>query len=178
MRVPFIAAWARPQTANVHQRRLPIAEGAVQGQLASVYDLFPTILGAAAVPAPGGHLVDGGKLDRLLAGRRDTAKPDEFLMHFPHEHRTNYFTAYRRGDWKVIYHYIPTAVSGGSHYQLFNLARDPFESTDLAGTELSRLREMMTALKDALDRHGAVYPRGADGRALTPVMPRTSVSGA
>lgn len=172
MRVPFIAAWARPDGANRHQRRLPIAAGAAQRQLASVIDLFPTILAAAQVPAPTGHVVDGARLDRLLAGRRDSARPDEFLMHFPHEHRTNYFTAYRRGEWKVIYHYIPSAVSGGSHYQLFNLARDPFESTDLAGTEPSRLGEMMKAMKDALDRHGAVYPRGADGRALTPVLPR------
>ena len=52
MRVPFIAAWARPDPANPHQRRLPIAAGAVQGQLASVCDLFPTILAAAGVAAP------------------------------------------------------------------------------------------------------------------------------
>ena len=107
----------------------------------------------------------------LLAGRRDAARPDEFLMHFPHEHRTNYFTAFRRGDWKVIYHYLPSDVSGGSHYQLFNLARDPFESTDVAAAEPARLGEMMAALKSALERHGALYPVGADGRPLTPVLP-------
>lgn len=27
--------------------------------------------------------------------------------HFAHEHRTNYFTAVRRGDWKVVYHLHP-----------------------------------------------------------------------
>ncbi len=174
MRVPFIAAWARPDAANVHQRRLPIAVGGSQRQLASVYDLFPTILAVAGARTPGGHVVDGARLDRLLAGQRDSRKPDEFLMHFPHEHRTNYFTAYRRGDWKVIYHYIPSAVSGGSHYQLFNLARDPFESADVAEAEPARLREMMKAMQGALDRHAAVYPRGADGRPLTPVQPRAS----
>ena len=172
MRVPFIAAWARPDPANPHQRRLPIAVGAVQGQIASVCDLFPTILAAAGVAAPGGHVVDGTSLDVLLAGRHDSARPDEFLMHFPHEHRTNYFTTFRRGDWKVIYHYIPSDVSGGSHYQLFNLARDPFESTDVAAADPARLSEMMAALKGALERYGAVYPIGADGRALTPVLPR------
>jgi hypothetical protein len=31
---------------------------------------------------------------------------------------------------------------------------------------------MMAALKGALERHGAVYPIGADGRPLTPVLPR------
>jgi arylsulfatase A-like enzyme len=92
-------------------------------------------------------------------------------VHFPHEHRTNYFTAYRRGDWKVVYHYIPSDVSGGSHYQLFNLARDPFESTDVAATESARLREMMAGLKGTLERYGALYPVGTDGRVLTPVLP-------
>jgi arylsulfatase A-like enzyme len=172
MRVPFIAAWARPDAANPHQRRFPIAVGAVQGQLASVCDLFPTILAAAGVAPPAGHLVDGTRLDVLLTGRRDASRPDEFLMHFPHEHRTNYFTAFRRGDWKAVYHYIPSEVSGGSHYQLFNLAKDPFESTDVAATEPARLGEMMAALKAALERYGALYPVGADGRPLTPALPR------
>jgi arylsulfatase A-like enzyme len=172
MRVPFIAAWARPDPANPHQRRLPIAAGAVQGQLASVCDLFPTILAAAGIASPAGHVVDGARLDLLLAGRRDATRPDEFLMHFPHEHRTNYFTAYRRGDWKVVYHYVPSDVSGGSHYQLFNLAKDPFESTDVAAAEPVRLGEMMAALKAGLERYGALYPVGADGRALPPVLPQ------
>jgi hypothetical protein len=57
---------------------------------------------------------------------------------------------------------------------LFNLARDPFESTDVAATEPARLGEMMAALKGALERYGAVYPVDADGRALTPVLPRRS----
>lgn len=173
MRVPFIAAWARPDPANTHQRRLPIAVGGVQGQLASVCDVFPTLLAAAGVAPPVGHLVDGARLGVPLTGRRDAARPDEFLMHFPHEHRTNYFTTFRRGDWKVVYHYIPSDVSGGSRYQLFNLAKDPFESTDVAAAEPARLSEVMAALKGALERHRALYPVGKDGRALTPVMPET-----
>ena len=50
-------------------------------------------------------------------------------MHYPHgRHRSNYFTAYRNGNWKVIYHSHPNEKttsdliqSGGAHYQLFNL---------------------------------------------------------
>jgi arylsulfatase A-like enzyme len=75
-----------------------LAVGGVQGQLASACDRFPTILAAAGVALPAGHVVDGTRLDVGLTGRRDSAKPDEFLMHFPHEHRTNYFTAFRRGS--------------------------------------------------------------------------------
>ncbi|MDB4817611.1 sulfatase-like hydrolase/transferase, partial [Akkermansiaceae bacterium] len=43
-RAPFIAAWAKPNPSNPHQKKLPIAQGVTQTQLATVMDLFPTIL--------------------------------------------------------------------------------------------------------------------------------------
>ncbi|MGC8988881.1 MAG: sulfatase-like hydrolase/transferase, partial [Verrucomicrobiia bacterium] len=128
IRVPFIAAWAKPSPANPNQKRLPIRPGAVQSQLAAVQDLFPTILGLAHAKIPHGHIVDGRKLDTLLLGRRDPTRPEEFLMHYPHSpHRSDYWTSYRNGEWKVIYHYIPSESTRGAHYQLFNLKTDPFE---------------------------------------------------
>jgi len=80
-------------------------------------------------------MVDGSRLDTLLAGKRDITRDEVFLMHYPHApHRTDYFTCYRHRDWKVIYHYFPSDVSENSHYQLFNLAEDPFEQQNLAAT--------------------------------------------
>ena len=173
MRVPFIAAWAKADGANPNQKRLPVAAGAVQSQQAAVYDLFPTILGLAGVAAPSAHAVDGSPLDTLLAGRRDAARSEDFLMHYPHApHRTDYFTSFRSGGWKVIYHYIPSTASDGSHYQLFNLARDPFEQTDLAAAEPAKLREMMRGLIAGLEKQGAVYPVGKEsGAPLKPRLP-------
>ena len=63
-----------------------------------------------------------------------------FHAHYPHgPHRSNYFTVWRDGDWKVIYHNFPKAPplggkvqSGGEHYELFNLVKDPFESVNVA----------------------------------------------
>ena len=166
MRIPFIAAWAKPDPANPHQRRLPIAAGALQTQTAAVMDLFPTLLAVAEARAPAAHPVDGFRLDRLLSGQTDSTRPESFLMHYPHgPHRTSYWTSFREGPWKVIYHYFPTAVSGGSHYQLFHLGNDPFEQADLAATEPAALRRMMTALSDQLEHHQALYPVSADTRA-------------
>jgi arylsulfatase A-like enzyme len=173
VRVPFIAAWAKPAPGNPHQQRLPIPAGAIQSQLASVPDLFPTILAAAGVPAPRGHAVDGQRLDPLLAGQRDTGRSDTFLMHYPHSpHRSEYWTSFRDGTWKVIYHYFPSAASENSHYQLYDLARDPFEQNNLAATRPADLKRLMQSLTAALEKHGAVYPVDPTSRApLKPKLP-------
>jgi len=111
------------------------------------------------VASPAKHAVDGLRLDPLLTGKPDPSRREQFLMHYPHApHRTDYFTVWRDGDWKVIYHYFPTDVSGGSHYQLFNLAKDPFEQDELASREPAQLRRMMQGLIAALEQHQAVYP--------------------
>jgi arylsulfatase A-like enzyme len=172
MRVPFIAAWAKADAENPHQRRLPIAAGAIQGQMAAVYDLFPTILPLAGVSAPDSHAVDGQRLDTLLTGKPDEGRKQSFLMHYPHApHRSDYFTCYRNGDWKVIYHCFPSAASEDSHYQLYNLAEDPFEQNNLAAAKPDRLRTMVQGLIAQLEEHGALYPVEKAGSA-TPAKPK------
>ncbi|MBI5690309.1 MAG: sulfatase [Verrucomicrobia bacterium] len=173
MRVPFIAAWAKAASGNPHQQRLPIPAGAVQSQQAAVQDLFPTLLGVAGVRPPTGHVVDGLRLDTLLSGKPDPSRHQRFLMHYPHSpHRSEYFTTYRDGSWKVIYHYHPGPQSGGAAYQLFNLAEDPFEQKDLAATRPDDLRRMMQGMVASLEAHHAVYPRTKDkSDVLKPRLP-------
>ena len=173
MRVPLIAAWARPDAADPHQQRLAIPAGAIQSQVASVCDLFPTILNLVGIAPPDGHAVDGARLDTLLTGRTDSARGETFLMHYPHApHRSNYWTSLREGDWKVIYHYFPSAASEDSHYQLYNLAADPFEQHNLAAAKPDELRRMMQRLIAALEAHHALYPLDADGEAaVKPQLP-------
>ncbi|MCA9248213.1 MAG: sulfatase-like hydrolase/transferase, partial [Planctomycetales bacterium] len=171
MRVPFIAAWAKPNADHPQQQKLPIAIGSIQSQSANVCDIFPTLLALAEVDAPADHPVDGAPLDALLAGQADDARPDSFLMHYPHSpHRSDYFTCYWKGDWKVIYHYFPSKQSDGSHYQLYNLADDPFESTDLSAEHPDKLRSMMEGLIANLESHGAVYPIAKESG--DPVLPQ------
>ncbi len=172
-RVPFIAAWARANPRNPHQQRLPIAIGALQSQQAAVYDLFPTVLAVAGQKLPANHVVDGHRLDTLLTGKPDPSRDETFLMHYPHSpHRTDYFTVYRDGEWKVIYHYFPTKVSENSHYQLYHLARDPFEQQNLAPTEPAQLRRLMQGLIAAMERQHALYPVDKEGKTrLRPQLP-------
>lgn len=179
MRVPFIAAWAKANPDNAWQKRLPIPAGGIQHQVASVEDLFPTILEFVKVNTPNDHAVDGHHLQTLLEGKVDSSRPEQFLMHYPHgPHRSNYFTTWRDGDWKVIYHTLPKILThgkfiqfDGGNYELFNLAKDPFESTNLADTHPKDLKRLMTGLTAALKEHNAVYPIDDDGKALPPKLP-------
>jgi len=173
MRVPFIAAWAKPNPALETQQRLPIPAGAIQPQMAAVYDLFPTVLALAGAPNPPTHQIDGAPLQTLLTGQPDPSHSPSFLMHYPHApHRSNYFTSYRQGDWKVIYHYFPSEASENGHYQLFHLGKDPFEQTNLAASEPGELKRIMTELATALEGQGAQYPLDrAGGTPAKPIVP-------
>ncbi|MBX3421495.1 MAG: sulfatase [Pirellulaceae bacterium] len=174
MRVPFIVAWAKSNPTLQCQVELPIAANAIQPQLATVYDLFPTLLNVAGATAPHEHVVDGRPLNTLLTGQSDVGRSQDFLMHYPHApHRSDYFTTYREGPWKAIYHYFPTAQSAGRRYQLFNLSQDPFEQADLSDGEPEVLGRMMNGMVAALHRYSAVFPIDAtSGQSVTPIVPQ------
>ena len=93
----------------------------------------------------------------------------EFLMHFPHGHRSSYFTAYRRGNWKLVYHYRPGKKDTWPATELFDLADDPYEATNLSVTRPGKLREMIGAMAASLLNAGAQYPLADDRQ--TPLKP-------
>ena len=169
MRVPFIAAWAKPDGLNPLQKRLPIQAGVIQQQMGTVMDLFPTVLSITGVPQPANHVCDGFDLTPQLLGKRNEARPERFLMHFPHEHRGSYFTIYRDGDWKLIYYYNPTLPTRPA-YELYNLKKDPTEIHNLATTETDRLVQMVQAMTQELEAEGALYPEDKEGHPLKPVI--------
>lgn len=100
-------------------------------------------------------------------------------MHYPHgPHRSNYFTVWRDGDWKAIYHALPEVPTtgghiqfDGGHYQLFNLREDPYEQRNLAADKPGELKRMIEGMRAALESGHAVYPVGEDGAPLMPVVP-------
>jgi arylsulfatase A-like enzyme len=100
-------------------------------------------------------------------------------MHYPHgPHRSSYFTVWRDGDWKVIHHARPEQDGpknqvkfGGGNYQLFHLARDPFEQRDLAAVKSDRLKTMVAGMAAALKAHEADYPIDQAGREIKPRLP-------
>ena len=145
MRVPFIAAWITPNDNASNQVKLPIAQHAVQEQLGSILDIFPTLSHLTNTKQPEGYKLDGFEL---------------FLNHFPHgDHRSNYFTTLVNSDWKIIYHYQPKSQP---RYELFNLKEDPYETNDLSDTNPNQLITMMTLLSEEMARKKALYPEKGD----------------
>jgi len=170
VRVPFIAAWAKPDPENKGQKKLPIPAGSIRQEIGTCYDLFPTILELVGASAPAGHAVDGQNLGRLLTGQSDSEHRNEFLNHYPHPRRgeSHFFTAWRTGDWKVRYEYF---AEGNDRYALYDLANDPSESNNLAAKNPEKLRSMMLGMVRELESRNAVYPV-KDGQTLAPVIPK------
>jgi arylsulfatase A-like enzyme len=169
VRVPFIAAWAKPAPNSKWQKRLPIVVGSIRQEIGVCYDLFPTIADLVDAPVPADHPVDGQALTRLLAGQSDSEHRNEFLNHYPHPRRglSHFFTTWRRGSWKVRYAYF---AEGDNRYALYDLASDPSESQNLAAENPEQLRSMMQSMVRELESMDAVYPV-KDGRPLKPAIP-------
>ena len=162
MRVPFIAGWAKPGKKN----SFPVARGVLHNeQIGTVMDLYSTILETTGAKNPEGHVVDGVSLIKQLSGKANPDRPDHFMCHFPHSHRSSNFTAFRKGDWKLIYRY-----KGKDQYQLYDLQNDPYEKTNLAKSEPGKLKDMTKAMIARLEKEDALYPVDAE-KALKPQLP-------
>jgi len=152
MRVPFIAAWAKADPDSAVQQKLPISAGSITTEMGNIHDIFPTLLDLAEVKYE--DPIDGDNLAPLLTGGSIDGKRD-FLMHFPHSHRSSYYTVYRLGDWKLIYHYNKPQ---GQRCELFNLAKDPTEANNCAKAHPEVLGRMIKAMAQELEAAGAQYP--------------------
>ena len=169
MRVPFIAAWGKPDAKSAAQKRLPVVQNDVQMQMGTVMDIYPTIMSVAGVDLPAGHQIDGFDLSTQLQGQNNPNRSEKVLVHFPHEHRGSYFTSYRDGDWKLIYYYNPE-LPNRPMYELYNLKKDPIEIHNLATTNTKQMVEMINKMSKQLEAEGALYPEDAQGNTLKPVI--------
>jgi len=165
MRVPFIAAWAKPDPDNAFQKERPIPAGVINStDIGAVYDIFSTLLDLAGSHC-GNHIVDGINLSPLFSEASGSTADREFLMHFPHSHRSAYFTAFRQGHWKLIYHYDKPSGPNHDKVELFHLIQDRDESHNLASSRPKKLKEMMQAMNVALEEADAQYPTTGEGGA-------------
>ena len=129
-------------------------------------DLYSTILETAGSKESLGSRRGRGKFAQAIVGQVISPdRPDHFMCHFPHSHRSSNFTAFRKGDWKLIYRY-----KGQTKYELYDLQKDPFETNNLAESELKKLKEMTKAMIARLEKEGALYLSDG-GKELKPLIP-------
>jgi len=76
----------------------------------------------------------------------------------------------------VVYQYLKLSDADGESYQLFNLADDPFKSTNLADQRSDQLRLMTVRLSTSLQQNQAQHPFSVDdsARKLMPQIPEVT----
>lgn len=103
-------------------------------------DFFPTMLDLAGLPLQPKLHVDGRSLLSQLKG--NDAGQRTLHWHYPHYHGSSWKpgASIRDGDWKLIefYHY--------KNFELYNLAKDPGERTNLAKRNPSKAAELRAKL--------------------------------
>lgn len=157
IRVPFIAAWAKPNPDNKWQKKMPIAINTIRPEVGTCLDLLPTVTLLAGATVPENYTLDGQDLATLFAGQSKPEHRNEFLNHYPHPRngQSNFYTVLRKDDWKVRYDYFATKED---RYGLYNLAEDMSESNNLAKSNPEKLRSMLQEMVRQLDSMDALYP--------------------
>jgi len=114
-------------------------------------DLFPTLLAACGLaPREKDHL-DGVSLLPALRNEKLADRP--LFWHYPHygNQGGQPYSAIRSGDWKLIAFHDPKQP-----VELYNLAADPNEKQNAAGSNEPRVRELRAALDAWKKSVGAV----------------------
>ncbi|MCX6895600.1 MAG: arylsulfatase [Verrucomicrobia bacterium] len=131
IRAPMVAAWPGK-----------IAPGKTTDLLSAFWDVLPTCAELAGQPVPAG--VDGISFVPTLLGQGTQAQHGYLYWEF---HEMGGRVALRQGDWKVVRYNV--AKNSDGPLQLFNLAEDPAEKTDLADKFPDRVQQMGKILRAA-----------------------------
>jgi arylsulfatase A-like enzyme len=125
-------------------------KGKVTEQTAVSMDFFTTILSLAGIQHDKN---DGENLLPVLVENKRLNR-DELFWHFPHYHGSGWKpgSALRKGDWKLVVHYEENKT------ELFNLAEDPGETTDLSETNREKCTELQKILDKKLSETRAKFP--------------------
>jgi arylsulfatase A len=111
-----------------------IAAGTESGVPVIGSDFFPTTLAAAGIEPPAGRTLDGANILPLLAG-------GGVERQVPLYWRWGGKVAYREGNWKIV---VDESLEKP---ELYDLATDQHEVTNLAEREAERLAAMMARLR-------------------------------
>jgi arylsulfatase len=128
--------------------------GAISPTYVTVMDLAPTFLDIAGAeyPSEGSVLpMLGESMASLLNNSATTVHDDEYVTTLYHRGRA----FLRQGDWKISNLEPPFDEA---KFELFNLAEDPGESTDVAADHPQKFEELLDLWRRERKRLGIVLP--------------------
>ena len=143
IRVPLLVRWPgiTPPGTECHQ---PVV----------TMDLFHTLRAAANTGSRPAADEDGLDLAPLLQDPTAKLNREELFFHYPHYYETTTpVSAIRSGNWKLLEYFEDGRI------ELFNLAADPAEQTDLASQHTGKADELRQRLQDWRDSVGAALPQ-------------------
>jgi arylsulfatase A len=151
-----------------------IVEGVESSEPAGLVDVLPTVCGLLGLKKPADVHLDGDDLSPILQGVDFVAPWKRHQPLFWHLQKSRPIVAMRDGDWSLVADpdyelstsnmfqeaWIPAIKAGGyRNFQLFNLRKDPNQTTDLAADQPKRLATMKEQL---LEINASVMADGAD----------------
>ncbi|MCY1721523.1 sulfatase [Prolixibacteraceae bacterium Z1-6] len=124
--------------------------GKTVDQPAISMDYFTTVLNLAGIEHQNN---DGENLLPVLTSSGSLQR-DELFWHYPHYHGSAWTpgSALRKGDWKLIVFYEDNRT------ELYNLATDPGEQTDIAEQNPEKVAELKAILDNKLADTNARFP--------------------
>lgn len=135
-------------------------QGTNASALATIRDIAPTILELAGVANPGSEYngrpvnpISGTSLVPYLKGKAAAPHPKNYVL--GEELFGN--RSIRKGDWKLVW--IQPPVGSGA-WELFNLAADPGETTNLATRNPAKLTELTALWEDYVKQNNVILPEG------------------
>ena len=132
-------------------------QGSINHGLMHVADLMPTLLDVAGTAYPKAHEgrdlppLIGKSWMPLLAGQAESVRTDQnYLAWEVFGNR-----AVRQGEWKLRWQFKPY---GKGDWELFNVAKDPAERTDLAAQNPDRVKALIALWDDYVKANNVILP--------------------
>jgi arylsulfatase A-like enzyme len=159
VRVPFLISW--PDGLG----RAGRGDDGIRGQYQYVTDIAPTLLDLAGVERPAerhGQPVqdlDGLSFAPVLDDpAAESTHPEQYCEMVGNR-------SFYRDGWKLVTHHRPGAPYDDGEWALYDIRRDPTETTDLAADEPDTVKELAAAWEAAAWRNG-VFPLSDTSGAL------------
>lgn len=145
-------------------------KGSVNNGRMSVLDIAPTLLDIANVKYPKAYQgkelpsLSGKSWGKVLSGAALSPRTsNDYLAWEVFGNR-----AVLQGDWKIRWQYKPF---GKEDWELYNIATDPAEKTDLASSNPDKVRELLLLWEDYVKKNNVIVPSRSPFEGLSDQLP-------